>query len=147
MDYIEPARKYISSLIKAGGFTYEQVSVMTGGIPAATIKNFLTGKTAKNPGYQQIICMCLSLSGDLYELVGFEKKTEIEANSTVVMKETYEMRIVDLTESFEQRANDIKELCEMRIADADKHCEKRIADIKSIYNEVLAAHGINVLKI
>lgn len=76
-----------------------------------------------------------NLSGDLNELIGYEKKKEIEVNSTVSLKETYEMRISDLIKSYETRIEDIKALCEMRIADVQKCCEIRIADMKQNFEE------------
>ena len=72
----------------------------------------------------------ISLGGDLNELIGYEKKKEIEVNSTVSLKETYEMRIADIISSYETRIEDVKALCEERIEDVKKCCENRIADMK-----------------
>ena len=66
------------------------------------------------------------------------KKKEIEVNSTVSLKETYEMRIADLIKSYEERIEDIKDLCEARISDVHKCCDIRIADIKQNYEERIA---------
>ena len=38
------------------------------------------------------------MGGDLNELIGYEKKKEIEINSTISLKETYDMRIEGLNE-------------------------------------------------
>lgn len=133
-SFVERAREYANALMKVGGFSYEETSVMTG-TPAATIKNFLSGKTSKNPGFDVVTGLIVGLGGDLNELVGYEKKKEIEINSTVSMKETYEMRIADLVKSYETRIEDIKALCEMRIADVQKCCEIRIADMKQNFEE------------
>ena len=75
------------------------------------------------------------MGGDLNELIGYEKKKEIEVNSTVSLKETYEMRIADIIKSYETRTEDIKALCEERITDIIKCCETRIADMKQNYEE------------
>lgn len=136
-SFVERAREYANALMKAGNFSYEEASVMTG-TPAATIKNFLSGKTSKNPGFDVVTGLIVGLGGDMNELVGYEKKKEIEINSTVSMKETYEMRIADIIKSYEDRIEDIKALCETRIADVQRCCEIRIADIKQIYEERLA---------
>ena len=64
-----------------------------------------------------------------------EKKKEIEVNSQVSLKETYEMRIADLVKSYEERIEDIKALCEVRIADVQKCCDIRVSDIRHNYEE------------
>lgn len=128
---IEKAREYILALKEAGKFTLEDMANMSG-VPLQTVKNFCTGKTGKNPGFSAIVKLVVSMGGDLNELIGYEKKKEIEVNSTVSLKETYEMRISDIISSYEARIEDIKALCETRIADILKCCETRIADIKEI---------------
>lgn len=133
---IDKAREYIIALQEVGGFTYEDMANLSG-IAQQTIRNFLTKKTEKNPGFATITKLVISLGGDLNELVGYEKKKEIEVNSTVSMKETYEMRIADITTSYEQRIADIKALCEERIADVKKCCESRLSDMKLNYEERL----------
>jgi vacuolar-type H+-ATPase subunit I/STV1 len=104
------------------------------GIPQSTIRNFLNGT---NAGFGNVAKLAISLGGDLNELIGYEKKKEIEVNSTVSMKETYEMRIADIINSYESRIADIKELCNTRIEDVMKCCEARIADIRKIYEDRL----------
>ena len=78
----------------------------------------------------------ISLGGDLNEIIGYEKKKEIEVNSTVSMKETYEMRIADLIRSYENRIEDIKALCDQRVEDVRKCYEMRIADIRQGVKEL-----------
>ena len=126
---IEKAREYALALKEVGNFTLEDMANISG-VPLQTVKNFCTGKTGKNPGFPAVVKLIISMGGDLNELIGYEKKKEIEINSTVSMKETYEMRIADITSSYESRIEDIKELCEARIADILKCCETRIADVK-----------------
>lgn len=133
---IENAREYILALKEAGGFTYEDMANMSG-VPVTTVRNICSGKTAKNAGFGTIAKLVISLGGDLNELVGYEKKKEIEINSTVSMKETYEMRIADLIKAYETRIEDIKTLCEMRIADVQQCCETRIADYRRNFEERL----------
>lgn len=138
MEYLaEKAREYILALKDAGNFTFEDMANMSG-VPQPTIRNICTGKTSKNAGFEKIVSLILSLGGDLNELVGYEKKKEIEVNSTVSMKETYEMRIADLIKSYEERIEDIKGLCEARISDVHKCCDIRISDIKQNYEDRIA---------
>lgn len=133
---IEKAREYVLALQDAGSFTYEDMANISG-VNYQTVKNFCSGKTEKNPGFSAIVKLVISMGGDLNELIGYEKKKEIEVNSTVSLKETYEMRIADIIKSYESRIEDIKALCESRIADILKCCDTRIADTKANYEERL----------
>jgi hypothetical protein len=144
---IEKAREYILALKDAGKFTFEDMSNISG-VPFQTVRNFCTGKTEKNPGFPVIVKLVVSMGGDLNELVGYEKKKEIEVNSTVSLKETYEMRIADITSSYESRIEDVKALCETRIADILNCCEIRISDLKQNYEERISAYkeAIEALK-
>lgn len=130
---IDKAKEYILALKEAGNFTFEDIANLSG-IPLPTVRNICSGKTP-DARFGTIAKIVISLGGDLNELIGYEKKKEIEVNSTVSLKETYEMRISDLINSYEQRIEDIKALCEMRISDVKKCCETRIADMKQNYEE------------
>ena len=131
----EKAREYIVALKNAGNFSLEDIANLSG-IPIQTIKNICSGKTP-DARFSTVSRIIISLGGDLNELVGYEKKKEIEVNSTVSMKETYEMRIADLIKSYEERIEDVKALCEVRIADVHKCCDIRIADMKQNFEERL----------
>lgn len=133
---LDKAREYILALKDAGSFTFEDIANISG-IPLPTIKNICSGKTP-DARFGTVAKIVISLGGDLNELIGYEKKKEIEVNSTVSLKETYEMRISDLINSYEQRIEDVKVLCEARIADMQKCCEMRIADIKQFFEERMA---------
>lgn len=130
---LEKVKDYLIALKNAGDFTYEDIATISG-IPITTIRNIYSGKTP-DARFSTISKIIISLGGDLNELVGYEKKKEIEMSSTVSLKESYEMRITEIIKSYEERINDIKELCETRIADVHKCCEMRIADIKQIYEK------------
>lgn len=132
----EKAREYISALKNAGNFSLEDIANISG-IPLQTVKNICSGKTP-DARFGTVAKIVISLGGDLNELIGYEKKKEIEVNSTVSLKETYEMRIADLIKSYEDRIEDIKALCEVRIADIQKCCDIRIADMKQNFTERLA---------
>lgn len=133
---LENVKKYLVALKEAGSFTFEDIANLSG-IPLQTVKNIYSGKTP-DARFGTIAKIVLSLGGDLNELIGSEKKKEIEVNSTVSLKETYEMRIADLIKSYESRIEDAKAFCELRVADIQKCCETRIADIKAHYEERLA---------
>ena len=127
-------REYLGALLK--NFSYEDAANISG-IPAQTIRNIVTGKTP-DPRFGTVAKLIISLGGDLNEIIGYEKKKEIEVNSTVSLKETYEMRIADLIKSYEDRIEDVKALCELRVADVRKSSELRLADMKKAYEERLA---------
>lgn len=132
---VEKAREYILALKQAGNFTFEDIANISG-IPLQTVRNICSGKTP-DARFGTIAKIVISLGGDLNELIGYEKKKEIEVNSTVSLKETYEMRIADIIKSYEDRIEDIKALCEARIADVQKCCEIRIADVKQNFEDRL----------
>jgi DNA-binding Xre family transcriptional regulator len=131
----DKAREYILALKEAGSFTSEDMANISG-IPLSTIRNICSGKTP-DARFGTIAKLVISLGGDLNELIGYEKKKEIEVNSTVSLKETYEMRIADLIKSYEARIEDMKSFCELRISDVQKCCEIRISDMKHNYEERL----------
>jgi hypothetical protein len=136
-SFVERAREYANALMKAGDFSYEEASLMTG-TPAATIKNFLSGKTSKNPGFDVVTGLIVGLGGDMNELVGYEKKKDIETNTVITLKESYEIRMDDLMQACEKRIAQVEASCEKRIEDIHKCCDIRIADIKQIFEERLA---------
>ena len=140
----DKAREYILALKEAGKFTLEDIANVSG-IPISTVRNICSGKTP-DARFGTIAKLVISLGGDLNELIGYEKKKEIEVNSTVSLKETYEMRIADIINSYETRIEDVKALCEERIADVKKCCENRLADMKQNYEERLDAYK-EILKI
>lgn len=131
----EKARDYIIALKEAGNFSVEDIANMSG-IPTQTVRNILTGKTP-DARFGTVTKLVISLGGDLNQIVGYEKKKEIEVNSTVSLKETYEMRISDIISSYEARIEDMKAFCELRISDVQKSCDARIEDIKRNFDERL----------
>ena len=126
----EKAREYIIALRDAGKFTLEDMANVSG-IPLSTIRNICSGKTP-DARFGTIAKLVIALGGDLNELVGYEKKKEIEVNTTVSLKETYEMRIADIIKSYEARIEDIKNLCELRISDVKQNYEERLEDQKKL---------------
>lgn len=133
---MDKVKSYLTALKEAGDFTYEDIANLSG-IPQQTVRNIYTGKTP-DPRFATVAKIIISLGGDLNEIIGYEKKKEIEVNSTVSLKETYEMRIADLIKSYEDRLGDLKAFADQRVADVQKCYELRIADMKQLYEERLA---------
>jgi transcriptional regulator with XRE-family HTH domain len=124
-------REYIVALMKAGDFSYEDAANISG-TPVQTVRNIATGKTP-DPKFGTLAKIIVSLGGDLNEIIGYEKKKEIEVNSTVSLKETYELRIADLIKSYEERIADVKAFCDQRVADVEKYYELRLRDVRDFY--------------
>lgn len=133
---MDKVKDYMIALKDAGGFTYEDVANLSG-TPLQTVRNIFTGKTP-DPRFATLAKIIISLGGDLNEIIGYEKKKEIEVNSTVSLKETYEMRISDLIKSYEERIEDVKAFCDLRVADLKKLYEERLIDLRKLYEERLA---------
>lgn len=127
---IEKAKEYILALKEAGNFTFEDIANLSG-IPTQTVRNILSGKTP-DARFGTITRLVTSLGGSLDELVGYEKKKEIEVNSMVSLKETYEMRIADIIKSYESRIEDIKDMCELRLSDMKQCFEERLEAQKEL---------------
>ena len=130
----EKVREYLVALKETGRFSHEDIANLSG-IPLQTVRNIITGKTP-DPRFATVAKMIISMGGDLNEIIGYDKKKEIEVNSTVSLKETYEMRIADLIKSYEDRIEDIKTLCDQRVEDVRKCYEMRIADIRQGVKEL-----------
>lgn len=128
---VERAKDYILALKQAGSFSVEDIANMSG-IPLQTVRNILSGKTP-DARFGTIAKLVISMGGDLNELVGTEKKKEVEINSMVSLKETYEMRIADIIRSYDVRIEDIKAMCEQRLKDKDEMCELRLADNNAMW--------------
>lgn len=132
---VDKAKEYILALKETGSFSFEDIANVSG-IPLQTVRNILSGKTP-DARFGTIAKLVISLGGDLNELIGYEKKKEIEVNSTVSLKETYEMRIADIVRSYEARIEEVKAFCELRVSDVQSACEIRIADMKKNFEERL----------
>ena len=133
---MENVRQYILALMKAGDFTQKELADAST-VPLDTVRHILSGRTGKNAGFATIAKMVTSLGGDLNAAVGYEKKQEIEINTALSLKETYEARIEELTKSYEIRMADLKSYCDLRVADMQKCCEIRVEDIRKNCEERL----------
>ena len=126
---MENVRQYILALMKAGNFSQKDAADAST-VPLETVRNFLSGRTVKNVGFATIAKLIVALGGDLNVAIGYEKKKEIENNSTLSIKEAYEARIEELTKSYEIRMADLKGYCDLRVSDVQAACELRIADLR-----------------
>lgn len=144
---LEKTRDYILALKKAGNFTYESMAQVSL-VPVPTIRNICAGKNLKNAGYLSMMKLILSMGGNPNDAVGFDKKQEIDTNSTLALKESYENQIVEINKYHEIRYNDLITITEIRIADMTKSCDLRIEDIKQSCEERIQdlKDVLNILK-
>ena len=110
---------YLNTLKTQGNFTFEVISNLSG-IPESTVKNVFSGKT-EDPRFETISSIVKAMGGSLDAIYSAVKKEDVEANSIVSLKETYEQRLKETTEHYEQRINDIKTHYEERLAEKNQH--------------------------
>ena len=119
---------YLNALKTKGNFTYETISNLSG-ISEATVKNIFSGKT-EDPRFETVSALVSAMGGSLDAIYSATKKEDVEANSVITIKETYEQRIVEMKEYYEQRIKDIKEHYEERLADKKEHIATIMLDKK-----------------
>lgn len=110
---------YLNTLKNQGNFTFEQISKLSG-VSESTVKNIFSGKT-ENPGLESIAPIVKAMGGSLDAAYSIGKKEDIEANSIISLKETYEQRIKEINEHYQQRLSDTKEHYEERITEINEH--------------------------
>lgn len=110
---------YLNTLKTQGNFTIETISNLSG-IPEATVKNILSGKT-EDPRFETVSAIVKAMGGSLDAIYNVTKKEDVEANSIITLKESYEQRIKDLKEYYEQRIVETKEHYEERLTDKKDH--------------------------
>lgn len=112
---------YLNALKTKGNFTYETISNLSG-IPEATVRNILTGKT-EDPRFETVSALVNSMGGSLDAIYTAAKKEDVEANAVIAIKEAYEERIVIIKEQYEQRLIEKDKHYERLLAEAEKHIE------------------------
>ena len=112
---------YLNTLKNQGNFTFETIANLSG-IPEATVKNILTGKT-EDPRFETVSAIVKAMGGSLDAVYSVSKKQDIKENSVLAIKETYEQHIKELTEHYENRIKELKERHEERIAEINEHIE------------------------
>ena len=110
---------YLNTLKTQGNFTIETISNLSG-IPEATVKNIFSGKT-EDPRFETVSAIVKAMGGSLDAIYSVTKKEDVEANSIISLKESYEQRITELKEYYERRLLDTKEHYEERLADKKDH--------------------------
>lgn len=112
---------YLNTLKNQGNFTLETISNLSG-IPEATVKNILSGKT-EDPRFETVSAIVKAMGGSLDAIYSATKKEDVEANSIITLKETYEQRIRDIKEYYDARLADTKEHYERILANKKEHID------------------------
>lgn len=112
---------YLNALKNKGNFTYETISNLSG-IPEATVKNILSGKT-EDPRFETVSAIVTSMGGSLDAIYTAAKKEDVEANAVITLKETYAQRIEDLKEHYEHRLAEKDKHYERLLIEAEKHID------------------------
>lgn len=110
---------YLEALKKKGNFTYKTISDLSG-IPEGTVRNIFTEKTP-NPQFDTVSAIVSAMGGSLDAIYSAAKQENVETNSVIAIKESYEQRIQELNEHHQQRISDMKEHYEARIKEIEKH--------------------------
>lgn len=110
---------YLNTLKTQGKFTIETISKLSG-VPEATVKNIFTGKT-EDPRFETVSAIVKAMGGSLDAIYSAATKEDVEANSIITIKETYEQRIKEMKEYYERSLIDQKNHYEERLADKKEH--------------------------
>lgn len=110
---------YLNTLKSQGNFTFEAISNLSG-VPEATVKNIFSGKT-EDPRFETVSAIVKAMGGSLDAVYSVAKKEDVEANSIITLKESYEQRLKETNEHYQQRIADMKEHYEERITEINEH--------------------------
>lgn len=117
---------YLNTLKSKGNFTIETISNLSG-IPEATVKNIFSGKT-EDPRFETVSAIVKAMGGSLDAIYSVSKKEDVEGNSIITLKESYDQRVEDIKDHYEQRISDLKKHYEERMADQKEHISTIMLD-------------------
>lgn len=112
---------YLNTLKTKGNFTIETIANLSG-IPEATVKNIFSGKT-EDPRFETVSAIVKAMGGSLDAVYSIAKKDDVEANSIISLKESYERQLKEQEAHYQQRISDMKEHYEERIAEINEHID------------------------
>lgn len=112
---------YLNTLKTQGNFTTETIAKLSG-IPEATVKNILSGKT-EDPRFETVSAIVKAMGGSLDAVYSIAKKEDVEANSIIALKESYERQLKEQEAHYQQRISDMREHYEKRITEINEHID------------------------
>ena len=104
-----------------GNFTIETIANLSG-IPEATVKNIFSGKT-EDPRFETVSAIIKAMGGSLDAVYSVAKKDDVEANSIITLKESYERQLKEQEAHYQQRISYMKEHYEERITEINEHID------------------------
>ncbi len=116
---------YLNALKNKGNFTYEAIAKLSG-IPEATVKNIITGKT-EDPRFETLSKIVYAMGGSMDEINLREKGDSVDMNLVLTIKEIYDARIRD----YESRLEAAKEGTHRRIEDLKEANDKHVDTLKT----------------
>ena len=143
---------YLSKLKEKSGLTYEAISKISG-VPEATVKNIITGKTER-PGIDIVSDLVFPLGGSLDEMSTGKSKDQIKEFSIESIKEMYEFQLAEYKATEEAHINNIRAHYEQHRDDVTRNYEMRLEDKREIIKEknkqlrlwqILAGMGFGIL--
>lgn len=117
---------YLNTLKSQGNFTIETISNLSG-IPEATVKNIFSGKT-EDPRFETVSAIVKAMGGSLDAIYSAVTKEDVETNSVITLKESYEQRIKELKEYYEGRIVETRTHYEERLSDKNDHIATIVLD-------------------
>ena len=99
-------KDYLNALKNKGSFSWSDLASMSG-LPDATIRKIFSGETA-DPRLETVAKLVSAMGGSLDELVGREKKSEVEKTAIMSLSDVYEARIADIKASHNSHIESLK---------------------------------------
>ena len=99
-------KDYLNALKSKGNFSWSDLATMSG-LPDATIRKIFSGETA-DPRLETVAKLVNAMGGSLDELVGREKKAEVEKTAIMSLGDVYEARITDIKSSLSVHIESLK---------------------------------------
>ena len=112
---------YLNALKTKGNFTIETISNLSG-VPEATIRNIITGKT-EDPRFETVSSIVIAMGGSLDAIYSATKTEDVEANAVIAIKESYEQRFAELREHYEHLLDEKDKHYERLLLETEKHIE------------------------
>lgn len=112
---------YLNTLKTQGNFTNETIAKLSG-IPEPTVKNILSGKT-EDPRFETVSKIVKAMGGSLDAVYSITKKEDVESNSVIALKESYERQLKEQEAHYQQRISDMEKHYVERITEINEHIE------------------------
>ena len=121
--------QYLNELKNEGKYTYEGIANLSG-IPEATVKNIMSGKTT-DPRFETVSKLVIAMGGNLNDVVAPHNEKSAENNAVMAMKHIYDERITDIKAHFDTQFAHLKTNYEQQLSELKSHSDSQIAGLRS----------------